>query len=228
MIVMSSAYQQSSIVTEESLSKDPYNKYLSRGSRTRLPAEMIRDQALAISGLLSREMYGPSVMPYQPESIRSFGGDFWTESEGDNRYRRAVYTYWKRTNSYPSMMAFDSPSREVCTSRRIRTNTPLQALVLLNDSVYVEAAGALARKIYKDYAKNIEQGIAESLQLITAVPPEKGKVDALTALYNETLAYYQQNEMEGQVSTSLHDHQISALKLVCNAMFNLDEFVTRR
>ncbi len=227
-IVLSSVYQQSSMVTEESLEKDPYNKYLSRGSRTRLPAEMIRDQALAISGLLHNKMYGPGVMPYQPESIRSFGGDFWTESEGNNRYRRAVYTYWKRTNSYPSMVSFDSPSREVCTSRRIRTNTPLQALVLLNDSVYVEAAGALARNIQKKYPNDIERGIAESLRLITAVPPEVRKVEALTTLFHETLEYYQNNEMMGMESADLRDQQIAALKLVCNAMFNLDEFVTRR
>src|SRR5690606_36277668 len=131
-IVLSATYRQSSVVTEEALAKDPYNKYLSRGSRTRLPAEKIRDQVLAISGLLNEKMYGPGVLPYQPESIRSFGGNFWTVSEGADRYRRAVYTSWKRTNPYPSMVTFDSPSREVCNSMRIRTNSPLQALVLLN------------------------------------------------------------------------------------------------
>ncbi|WP_236974259.1 DUF1553 domain-containing protein [Membranihabitans maritimus] len=226
-IVMSSAYRQSTSVTEERLEKDPYNKYLSRGARTRLPAEVIRDQALAISGLLNTEMYGPSVMPYQPESIRSFGGDFWTESEGDNRYRRGVYTYWKRTNSYPSMVAFDSPSREVCTSRRIRTNTPLQALVLLNDSVFVEAAGALASRIQNEYPDDIELGIRKVLQLVTAIPPEKEKIDALIVLYREALEYYQRNKMERVKVFHLKENEYMALKLVCNAMFNLDEFVTR-
>lgn len=189
-ILMSAAYQQSSVVSSEALEKDPYNHYLSRGSRTRLPAEVIRDQALAISGLLSSKMHGPSVMPYQPESVKAFGGTFWHESEGEDRYRRAVYIYWKRTNSYPSMVAFDSPTREICTSRRIRTNTPLQALVLLNDPVYTEAAEAWARKILRQYPDDVEKGIADNLQLITAVPPGKEKIAALTGLYKESLAYY--------------------------------------
>ncbi len=227
-IVMSAAYQQSSVVTDESLAKDPYNKYLSRGSRTRLSAEKIRDQALAISGLLNEKMYGPGVMPYQPESIRSFGGDFWTESPGDDRYRRAVYTYWKRTNPYPSMVTFDSPSREVCTSERVRTNTPLQALVLLNDSVYVEAAGALARKIYREYSADPEQGIRETFQLITALPPDEAKVQPLITLYRESLDHYQKERPDGIKPDFNREHQVLALRMVCNVMFNLDEFVTRR
>ena len=227
-IVMSATYQQSSAVNEELLEKDPYNKYLSRGSRTRLSAEVIRDQALAISGLLSSEMHGPSVMPYQPENIISFNGKFWDESEGEDRYRRAVYTYWKRTNSYPSMVAFDSPTREVCTSRRIRTNTPLQALVLLNDPAYVEASEALAAKIKKVYPQDIEKGIVESLQLITATPPQKEKADALIGLYRESLSYYQKEKIEGKLLEQDGDPQLAALALVSNVMFNLDEFVTRR
>lgn len=257
-VVMSAAYRQSSAVSEEALEKDPYNKYLSRGSRTRLPSEVIRDQALAVSGLLNPEMHGPGVMPYQPESVKAFGGTFWHESKGGDRYRRAVYTYWKRTNSYPSMVAFDSPSREVCTSRRIRTNTPLQALVLLNDPAYVEAAEAWARKIMDQYPDDVEKGIAESLQLITAVPPGKEKIAALTGLYRESLAYYTndssgrellrgekelgKNEQVANASgksgpggsdpekpgPGKADPRLAALAVVTNVMFNLDEFVTRR
>jgi hypothetical protein len=227
-IVMSAAYQQSSVVNEELLEKDPYNKYLSRGSRTRLSAEVIRDQALAISGLLSPKMHGPSVMPYQPKSIRSFGGQFWSESTGEDKYRRGIYTYWKRTNPYPSMVAFDSPSREVCTSRRIRTNTPLQALVLLNDPAYVEAAEALAEKIQDQYADDIEKGIAENLQLITATPPQKEKTAALIGLYQETLSYYEGEKVRSESLQNEEDRQLAALALVANVMLNLDEFVTRR
>lgn len=227
-IVMSATYQQRSAVNDELLEKDPYNKFLSRGSRTRLSAEMIRDQALAISGLLNREMFGPSVMPYQPESIISFNGRFWRESDGDDKYRRALYTYWKRTNSYPSMVAFDSPSREICTSKRIRTNTPLQALTLLNDPAFLEAAEALAVKIQREYPDNIEKGIVENLRLITAIPPQKEKGAALVNLYKESLAYYRDQKVESEKVRAERDDQVAALALVSNVMFNLDEFVTRR
>ncbi|MEX0884477.1 MAG: DUF1553 domain-containing protein, partial [Cyclobacteriaceae bacterium] len=223
MIVMSEAYRQSSNTDKNRLNKDPYNKYLSRGSRTRLPSETIRDQALAISGLLNKEQLGPSVMPYQPENLISFGGRFWFESEGEDRYRRAVYTYWKRTNPYPSMVTFDNPSREVCTSRRIRTNTPLQSLVLLNDPAYVEAATAFAKRIQADGSENIPASIEKHLQLITAKPPEEEKVKVLVELYRESLAYYQEEKPELD-----EDPQLAALRLVSNAMLNLDEFVTRR
>ncbi|SHM32818.1 Carbohydrate binding module (family 6) [Cyclobacterium lianum] len=223
MIVMSASYRQSSVSSDEKQQKDPYNKYLSRGSRTRLPAETIRDQALALSGLLNRQLYGPSVMPYQPENIISFGGRFWYESEGRDKYRRAVYTYWKRTHPYPSMVTFDSPSREVCTSRRVRTNTPLQSLVLLNDPVYVEAADAWAQRILEESGKDIKSGIERNLQLITAKPPEQEKVEVLHKLYRESLAYYRQ---EGQDLDS--NPELAAMRLVSNAMLNLDEFVTRR
>ncbi|MDN3687737.1 DUF1553 domain-containing protein [Cyclobacterium jeungdonense] len=222
-IVMSSTYRQHSTVTEEKQNKDPYNKYLSRGSRTRLPAETIRDQALAISGLLNPESYGPSVMPFQPEHIISFGGKFWNVSEGEDAYRRAVYTYWKRTHPYPSMVTFDNPSREVCTSRRIRTNTPLQSLVLLNDPVYLEAATAWAQKILKEYKTDIKTGIEKNLQLITAKVPEKEKVAVLHQLYQESLAYYMQEGADLD-----EDPELAAMRLVSNAMLNLDEFVTRR
>lgn len=234
-IMLSATYQQSSLVSEEALEKDPYNKYLSRGSRTRLPAETIRDQALAISGLLSDKMYGPSVMPYQPESVKAFGGTFWHESQGEDKYRRAVYTYWKRTNSYPSMVAFDSPTREVCTSMRIRTNTPLQALTLLNDPVYVEAAEAWAHKILEQYPDDPEKGIVDHLRLITALPPAPEKKEALLRLYRETLSYYQ-NDTAGmrliaqgpEPDNPDESARLAALAVVTNVMFNLDEFVTRR
>ncbi|WP_114748241.1 DUF1553 domain-containing protein [Pleomorphovibrio marinus] len=221
-ILMSATYRQSSHVTDEALEKDPYNKYLSRGSRTRLPSETLRDKALAISGLLVPERGGPSVMPYQPEGLRDFSGVFWHQSEGKDKYRRAIYTYWKRTNPYPSMATFDNPSREVCTSRRIRTNTPLQSLVLLNDPAYIEMAEAFASKIHREHPEDIEKGIATHLQLITAVPPAKEKVKVLTSLYQEALDDYQTQELAEEEARHL------ALTLVCNAMFNLDEFINRR
>lgn len=226
-IVLSATYQQSSAVRDEVLESDPFNKLLTRGSRTRLPAEIIRDQALAMSGLLNPNLYGPSVMPYQPASITSFNGTFWNESKGKDRYRRALYTYWKRTNSYPSMVAFDSPSREVCTSKRVRTNTPLQALTLLNDPAYVEAADAMAKKIMEHYPGDLEQGIKESLQLVTGIPPQQEKTEALLDLYRESVTYYREDP-EGLKLLNEQEPEFAALSLVANVMFNLDEFVTRR
>ena len=145
-MVMSATYRQQSSASPEMLAKDPFNKMLARGPRIRLSSEQVRDQALAASGLLSRKMLGPSVMPMQPDGIwqSPYAGETWMPSTGEDRHRRALYTYWKRTAPYPSMVTFDSPSREFCQSRRIRTNTPLQALVTLNDPVYIEAAQALA------------------------------------------------------------------------------------
>jgi hypothetical protein len=222
-IVMSQTYRQSSAVSEEKLKKDPYNKYLSRGSRTRLPAETIRDQALAISGLLNRKQMGPSVMPYQPENIIAFGGRFWFPSEGEEQYRRAVYTYWKRTHPYPSFVTFDSPSREVCSSRRIRTNTPLQSLVLMNDPVYIEAAEAWAKRILQENDGNIKKGIEKNLQLVTAKKPAPEKVEVLHQLYLESLDYY-----KGEGKNLDENARLAAMRMVSNAMLNLDEFVTRR
>ena len=149
-IVLSATYRQSSRVDEERLRLDPNNVYLSRGARFRLSAEAVRDSALKVSGLLSRKMYGPSVHPPQPAGLwrAAFNGErVWKTSEGEDRYRRGVYTFLRRTIPYPSLETFDAPSRETCTVRRIRTNTPLQAFVTLNDPCFVEAARAFARMI---------------------------------------------------------------------------------
>ncbi len=148
-IVSSNTYQQRAETSPQMQEKDPYNRYYARYPRVRLSAEQVRDQAMVLSGLLSPKMYGPGVMPYQPEGIWAspYGNEKWVQSQGEDRYRRAVYTYHKRTSAYPSMLTFDGTSRNVCTARRIRTNTPLQALVTLNDPVYVEAAQALAKRM---------------------------------------------------------------------------------
>ena len=147
LIVTSATYRQSSRVTPLRLEKDPYNRLFSRGPRFRMEAEMVRDQALAISGLLKQTIGGPSVFPYQPEGIwfAPYSGDRWIESRDGNQYRRGLYTFWRRSAPYPSFIAFDAPSREVCTERRSRTNTPLQALATLNDPAFVEPAAAARR-----------------------------------------------------------------------------------
>ena len=151
IIVMSATYQQDSKITPGLLQKDPYNKYYARGARVRLSAEQVRDQALCISGVFCDSMYGPSVYPWQPKGIwlSPWNGADWQQSKGEQQYRRALYTYWKRSAGYPSMITFDGVSREVCTARRIRTNTPLQALTTLNDSVYIDLARHFARRMQK-------------------------------------------------------------------------------
>ncbi len=159
---LSATYRQSSRITPELLARDPENALLARGPRLRLEAEMIRDQALFTAGLLNTKVGGPSVMPPQPDGIWNspYSGDKWTESKGDDRYRRGLYTFWKRTSPYPAFMTFDAPSREFCVVRRPKSNTPLQALTTLNDPAYVEAAQALARRVQKE-AKDVPRNCSD-------------------------------------------------------------------
>ena len=168
-MVTSAAYRQTSRATPELVASDPENRLVACGPRVRLSAEVIRDQALFAAGLLSRKKGGPSVHPPQPNvglSAAFGGGIDWKTSDGEDRYRRALYTTWRRSNPYPSMATFDAPSREVCTVRRPRTNTPLQALVTLNDPVYVEAAQALARRMVREGGSTDPERAVRGLSLI--------------------------------------------------------------
>ena len=167
LLIMSSTYRQASRTTPELLEIDPVNRLYARGPRFRVTSEVVRDQALFVSGLLSNKMYGEPVKPPQPQlGLRAaFGGATdWKTSDGADRYRRAIYTTWRRSNPYPSMSTFDTPNREVCTSRRGRTNTPLQALVTLNDPVYIETAQALARRIAAEGGNSNETKIAYAIR----------------------------------------------------------------
>ena len=184
-IVLSATYRQSSRITPERLAADPQNRLLSRGPRLRLSAEMIRDQALVLSGRFAPKMYGPPVMPPQPEGIwRSvYSNAKWENATGEDRYRRAIYTYWKRTSSYPSMITFDMPSREVCTMRRIPTNTPLQALVTLNDEAFVECAAGLADRMVAEGGDAPAERIAWAYRAATGRAPSAATLEDLTRLY---------------------------------------------
>ncbi|MCA9099764.1 MAG: DUF1553 domain-containing protein, partial [Planctomycetales bacterium] len=238
-LVTSAAYRQSSAVTEESYERDPDNLMLARGPRFRLPAEVIRDQALSIGGLLSEKMYGPPVMPPQPElGVRAaFGGDIdWTTSEGEDRHRRGLYTNWRRSNPYPSMAAFDAPNREVCTVRRSRTNTPLQALVTLNDTVYIEAAQGLARRTIARDGDTLDRA-GYAFRLCLARPPSDEERAALAALYVETLAHYTDDhdaaiEMAtvplGPAPDGVDVADLAAWTVVSNVLLNLDELFLKR
>ena len=229
-IVMSATYRQDSRVTEELLEKDPSNRFLARGPRVRLSAEQVRDQALAVSGLLSKKMFGKSVMPYQPQGIWStvWNGATWKESEGEDRFRRSLYTFHKRTSPYPSLMMFDGSSREVCVSRRIRTNTPLQALVTLNDSSFIVAARNLAKNMMEAGTQPRDQIKSGYKKLVVREIPED-KLEILNGLYEHALEQYQHNDEATKQFTARENPkpQMAAMTIVANAMMNLDEVLTK-
>ena len=234
LLVTSSAYRQSSKVTPEALAADPENRLLSRGPRFRLTAEMVRDQALAVSGLLSGRTHGPSVRPFQPafDLRAAFGGALdWTTSAGEDRLRRGLYTEWRRSSPYPSMATFDAPNREVCTLRRNRSNTPLQALVTLNDPVYVEAAQALGRLIAAGDGA-VEARLRAGFRRVLLRPPTGGEIRHLLALHRQALDHYTQapdqaaafiDSGEPAVSGSLSPAELAAWTAVANVLLNLDE-----
>jgi hypothetical protein len=228
-IMMSATYQQSSKVTKEGLEKDPSNRYLARGPRVRLSSEQIRDQALAVSGILNSEMYGPPVMPYQPDGIWSspYNGDKWIKSEISQQYRRAIYTFWKRTSPYPSMISFDGVGREVCVSRRIRTNTPLQALVILNDSVYVDISAKLAQRALRVSKKNYLESIKIAYLLASGKKISESNFAILSRLYQETLNIYKKEKQKSKALSGEENPELAALILVSNTILNLDEVITK-
>jgi hypothetical protein len=238
-IVTSATYRQSSRITAEQRERDPRNRLLSRSPRFRLSAETVRDQAMALSGLLSRKLNGPSVYPYQPGGLwrASFNGErTWPMSQGEDRYRRGLYTFWRRTVPYPSMQTFDAPSRELCTARRITTNTPLQALVTLNDPVYVEASQALARRIIREGGSTAEERIRFGLQLCLARPAEPQHLAILQQLFQAQYVHYQgQIEAARKLATEplgpLPDDadvaEVAAWTVVANVLLNLDGVLTR-
>jgi hypothetical protein len=234
-MVMSATYRQSSQTSAEALSRDPYNRLLSRGARYRLSAEQVRDQALEVAGLLSGKMKGPSVMPPQPPGIWNspYGkGDKWVESQGEDRYRRGLYTYWKRTSPYPSMETFDRGTGEVTMARRIRTNTPLQALVTLNDPVYIEAARGLAARMEEEGSASIDEKIVSGYRLAMGRSPTDPVASQLRMLYREGVTRFEAEEESARRFTEIGEFEgrgphMAALTLVANAIMNLDEFLTR-
>lgn len=240
LMVTSATYKQSSSVSEDLLERDPRNRLLARGPRFRLPAEMIRDQALAVSGLLSRKMLGASVRPPQPTlGLRAaFGSSTdWKTSAGEDRYRRGLYTQWRRSAPYPSMAAFDAPTREVCTVRRIRTNTPLQALVTLNDPVYVEAAQALARRMMSEGGATAEERVKHGFELCVSRSPSERELATLVKLHEKLRAKYARDPASakmmatdplGALPMGMDAIDAAAWTVVGNVLMNLDEFLARR
>ncbi|HWE03467.1 MAG TPA: DUF1553 domain-containing protein [Tepidisphaeraceae bacterium] len=238
LIVTSAAYRQTSRVTPELLEKDPRNRLISRGPRRRLEAELVRDQALTLSGLLSDKMFGPSIFPPQPDGLwqAAFNGErTWPASVGSEKYRRGIYVFWRRTVPYPSMSAFDAPSREVCTLRRVPTSTPLQAFVTLNDPVYVECSQALARRIVREGGDSPEAKAAYGLRLCLGHPPEAGQVDRVVSLYRSQSDHYRADPADakkmatepiGPLPDGTSDVDLAAWTVCANVLLNLDGVLT--
>lgn len=236
-MVLSSTYKQSSSLKSKDAQKDPENYYLARGPRFRLSAEQIRDQALTVSGLLSNKMFGPSVMPYQPDGVwmTVYSGEAWKKSEGEDQFRRGIYTFLKRTSPYPSFISFDASSREVCLVDRIRTNTPLQALTTLNDPVYIEAAKSLASIMKKEGKGDLKNSIAAGYQHTMFRKLSEDKLIALEKLYAQALENFEKRPGEaekfmGENHKAANRNELltdAAFTLVANALLNLDEFLTK-
>jgi hypothetical protein len=237
-IVMSATYRQSSRVTPALVEKDPENRLLARGPRLRLPAEVIRDQALAASGLLVEEVGGPSVKPYQPPGLweeLSFGEGYRADS-GEKLYRRSLYTYWKRTIAPPAMASFDASSRESCTVRQTRTNTPLQALNLMNDVTYLEASRKLAERMLKEGGSAEDDRIAYAFRLVVSRHPKAEEAKVLRDSLHGFIGRYQNdskaalkylNYGDSARDESLSPNELASYAAVASLILNLDETITK-
>jgi mono/diheme cytochrome c family protein len=239
LIVTSATYRQASSVTAELNQRDPYNRLLARGPRFRLEAEAVRDVALRAGGLLSGKIGGPSVFPPQPEGIwtQHYSQEKWTPSQGEDRYRRGIYTFWRRTSAYPSFFTFDAPSREYCTARRPRTNTPLQALTTLNDPAFFEAAQHLALRIVKEGGPGLKAKMVRGFRLCLARPPKPAELTQLLSYWTQQSERFQQGanakealRLVGELPwpEGIPVWEEAAWTVVANILLNLDETITKQ
>ena len=237
---MSSTYRQQSVSSAQQRRRDPENVYLSRAPRLRLQGEFIRDNALAVSGVLNDKIGGPSVKPYQPPRIWNEvalnGGLFYKSDNGEKLYRRSMYTYWKRSAPMPNMMAFDAPTREKCVVQRPRTNTPMQALVTLNDVQFVEAARLFAPRVSKQGWADFDSQLDYAMQITTARSADELRRRVFRRLYDSQLKVFRDDnkrageflnfgEAKRDKSLDLAEH--AAWTTVASAILNLDEVITR-
>jgi hypothetical protein len=238
LIVTSATYRQSSKAARELHERDPYNRLFARGPRLRLEAEAVRDNALKVSGLLNAKIGGPSVFPYQPEGVwfNPYSGDKWVTSTNGDQYRRGLYTFWRRTAPYAAFMAFDAPSREICTERRPRTNTPLQALATLNDKAFVDCACALARRIMTEAKGNEKERAIHGFRLCVSRPPSETELDHLLKLYKNSLEKYKHDPKAAQALINsglapapkeMDAPELAAWTVIANVLLNLDETITK-
>jgi hypothetical protein len=240
-IMLSKAYRQSSSAPEELYLKDPENRLLARGPRFRLTGELVRDQALAVSGLLVNKVGGPSVRPYMPVGVwdetnrygnlRNYKAD-----AGDGLYRRSMYTIWKRTAAPPSMLLFDAPNREICTPKRSRTNTPLQALALLNEVTYVEAARALAQRMIKEGGDSVDSRLTTGFRLVAGRTPDQETLAILKAGLERRKKEFEQeperakaliNQGTSKPDSSVDAPELAAYSATASILLNLDRVITK-
>jgi len=238
-MVMSKTYRQSSSVREETRLRDPGNRWLARQNRIRLDAELVRDNALAVAGSLSDKIGGPSVKPYQPPGywvFLNFPKRDWVADKGENQYRRGLYTYWQRTFLHPSLLAFDASTREECVVQRPRSNTPLQALVLLNDPTYVEAARTFATRMIREGGSDRQARLERGFRLALARPPRPREVSVLLALLATHHDQYRRDpaaarallgEGDAPSPRDLDPAELAAWTDVARVLLNLQETITR-
>jgi hypothetical protein len=236
LIVTSATYRQSAHVTPEKLERDPYNRLFTRGPRLRLDAEFIRDNALAVAGLLNPSVGGPSVKPYQPPGIWDGTDAKYEQDHGGDLYRRGLYVFWRRSAHYPSFAAFDAPNREVCTFLRQRTQTPLQSLVLMNDPVYVEAARALATRVWREAPADPNQRLVRAFRHTLARKPEPAEIALLRRTYDQQLVNFREDPPAAQALLQVGESrlpadappaELAALTAVANVLLNLNETITK-
>ena len=238
LIATSSIYRQSSQTSASLQQRDPENRWLARGPRIRVSAEMVRDQALAASGLMIEQLGGPSVKPYQPDGLwKDLAGLDYEQDHGASLYRRSLYTYWKRTVAPPSMITFDAAGRETCIVKETRTNTPLQALNLMNDVTYVEAARMLGERMMTEADDATPSNrIVRAFELVLGRVPRAPELPVLTAGYDRHLAYYQSHLSEANALIKIGEYpanrelnapELAACAMTANLILNLDEAVTR-
>lgn len=234
-IVMSNTYQQSSLATRDLMEMDGENRLLARGPSKRLSGEMLRDNALYASGLLNEKIGGQSVHPYQPPGLWRVTGDKYPQGQGEELYRRSMYTIWKRAVPHPTIATFDVPSRDLCTTRRQETNTPLQALVLLNDPTFVEAARVLGKRMVA-YG-SVSEGIAKTYKKLTGRTIKKEELTILTDLQHSEFEKFKKNNAKAQGWISIGEHKIdpaddaalvAANAVVASTIMNSDAFITKR
>ena len=244
MMVMSSTYRQTGRTTDELLRRDPDNRLLARGPRLRLDAEMIRDSALFAGGLLRERVGGPSVFPYQPDGLwkeisfnpREFTAQIYVPGVGADVYRRSMYTFWKRAVPPPAYAIFDAPDRETCTVRRARSNTPFQALVIMNDITFVEAARGIAERVMTEAPTETDERIAYAFRLLTSRRPSQREIAIVRSKYQAQLADYRANPDEAlrlltagdlQRNRQLDPSELAGWTFISSMIMNLSEALTR-
>jgi len=240
-IMLSQAYRQSSSAPEELYRKDPENRLLARGPRFRLTGELVRDQALAASGLLVPKIGGPSTRPYMPAGVWSETNRYgnlknYKADSGEGLYRRSMYTIWKRTAAPPSMLLFDAPNREICMPKRSRTNTPLQALALMNEVTYVEAARALAQRMMKEGGDSVDSRLTTGFRLVTARTPDAHTLKVLKSGFERRRNQFEKDEERAKAliaqgaskpDPSLPVPELAAYSATASILLNLDRVITK-